>query len=107
MTLQLSLVPQMAARGSLCSVSEGSAPADIVALASDISCFGWVHHLQVTKEEVTASETLSSFACLEKCPVQDFENDALQCTHLQSDLALQMVLHLESMESARCKHLQA
>lgn len=66
-----------------------------------------MHHLQFTKEEVTASEALSSFACLEKCPVQDFENYALQCIHFQSDLALQMVLRLKSMECARCKHLQA
>lgn len=56
---------------------------------------------------MTATENLSSFACLEEYPVQDFENDALQCTHFQSDLVLQMVLRLKSMECARCKHLQA
>lgn len=44
---------------------------------------------------------------LEEYAVQDFENDAIQCTHFQSDLALQMVLHLNSVECARCKHLQA
>lgn len=65
-----------------------------------------MHHLQFTEEEATASETLS-FACMGKYPVQDLENDALQCTHFQSDLALQMVLRLKSTECARCKHLQA